>query len=147
MGLKNRCGFSLVSENRNYNRRNIATLGALSRGFSNLPWCERALRPGTKYVFKELFWGVLGALCRGRPWYGTSGQPESHFTRSSPRCTPRVVPSTFLFGCGFFAYSWKLPAYNGAFLLTIDNFSFLLTVGAFLLTILASLFTVGVFCL
>ena len=23
----------------------------------------------------------------------------------------------------FFAYSWKLPAYNGAFLLTIDNFS------------------------
>ena len=27
-------------------------------------------------------------------------------------------------GCGFFAYSWKLPACNGAFLLTIDNFSF-----------------------
>ena len=23
-----------------------------------------------------------------------------------------------------FAYSWKLPAYSGAFLLTIDNFSF-----------------------
>ena len=50
--------------------------------------------------------------------------------------------------CGmrlFFAYSWKLPAYNGAFFLTIDNFSFftfswssfaysfsfLLTVGSF----------------
>ena len=30
----------------------------------------------------------------------------------------------FDFGCGFFAYSWKLPAYSGAFLLTIDNFSF-----------------------
>ena len=30
-----------------------------------------------------------------------------------------------LFGaCNFFAYSWKLPAYSGAFLLTIDNFSF-----------------------
>ena len=28
------------------------------------------------------------------------------------------------FGCGFFAYSWKLPAYGGAFLLTVDNFSF-----------------------
>ena len=28
------------------------------------------------------------------------------------------------FGCGFFAYSWKLPAYSGAFLLTVDNFSF-----------------------
>ena len=24
----------------------------------------------------------------------------------------------------FFAYSWKLPAYSGAFLLTVDNFSF-----------------------
>ena len=28
------------------------------------------------------------------------------------------------FGCGFFAHNWKLPAYNGAFLLTVDNFSF-----------------------
>ena len=27
-------------------------------------------------------------------------------------------------GCGFFAYSWKLPAYSGAFLLTVDNSSF-----------------------
>ena len=26
--------------------------------------------------------------------------------------------------CGFFAYSWKLPAYSGACLLTVDNFSF-----------------------
>ena len=47
-----------------------------------------------------------------------------------------------------FCYSWKLPAYSGAFLLAVDNFSFctyswsffaysfsfLLTVGAFLLT-------------
>ena len=46
-------------------------------------------------------------------------------------------------GCGFFAYSWKLPAHSGAFLLTVDNFSsFMLTVGAFLLTVLASLLTV-----
>ena len=34
-------------------------------------------------------------------------------------------------GCGFFAYSWKLPAYSGAFLLTVNKFSFLLTIGAF----------------
>ena len=27
-------------------------------------------------------------------------------------------------GCGYFAYNWKLPAYSGASLLTIDNFSF-----------------------
>ena len=26
-------------------------------------------------------------------------------------------------GCSFFAYSWKIPAYSGAFLLTVDNFS------------------------
>ena len=29
-----------------------------------------------------------------------------------------------LSGCSFFAYSWKLPAYSGAFLLTIDKLSF-----------------------
>ena len=27
-------------------------------------------------------------------------------------------------GCSFFAYSWKLPAHSGAFLLTADNLSF-----------------------
>ena len=27
-------------------------------------------------------------------------------------------------GCGFFAYSWKLPAYSGAFYLQLKNFSF-----------------------
>ena len=48
-------------------------------------------------------------------------------------------------GCGFFAYSCKLPAYSGAFLLTVDKFSFLLTVGAFLLTVLAFLLTVWSF--
>ena len=31
---------------------------------------------------------------------------------------------TIFNGCSFFAYNWKLPAYSGAFLLTIDNFSF-----------------------
>ena len=35
----------------------------------------------------------------------------------------------------------------GALLLTIDKFSFLLTVGAFLLTALASLLTIGAFLL
>ena len=46
-----------------------------------------------------------------------------------PLCVP-LNPPPFplapaqIFGCGFFAYSWKLPAYSGAFLLTVDNFSF-----------------------
>ena len=38
--------------------------------------------------------------------------------------TPWRRQSCFINGCSFFAYSWKLPTYNGAFLLTIDNFSF-----------------------
>ena len=33
---------------------------------------------------------------RGHPWYGTSAQPESHSTCSSPRGAPRVVPSMSL---------------------------------------------------
>ena len=47
----------------------------------------------------------------------------------------------------FFACSSKLPAYSGAFLLTIDDFSFLLTIGAILLTVLAFLLTIGAFLL
>ena len=51
-------------------------------------------------------------------------------------------------GCGFFAYSWKLPAYSGVFFhLQLTILAFLLTIGAFLLTALASLLTVGVFLL
>ena len=50
-------------------------------------------------------------------------------------------------GCGFFAYSWKLPAYSGAFYLQLTILAFLLTIGAFLLTVLASLLTVGAFLL
>ena len=62
----------------------------------------------------------------------------------------RVQETLVSSGCGFFAYSWKLPAYNGAFLLTIDNFSFLTHNWSFsaynfsfLLTFGASFLTVG----
>ena len=48
-------------------------------------------------------------------------------------------------GCGFFAYSWKLPAAVELFHLQLTILAFLLTIGAFLLTILASLLTVGAF--
>ena len=49
-------------------------------------------------VFKKNLWAFLGPCVwgRGRPWYGTSAQIESHFTCSSPRGAPRVVPSTYL---------------------------------------------------
>ena len=52
--------------------------------------------PGT--FFSEIFLGILGPCVwgRGRPWYGTSAQPESHVTCFSPRRVPRVAPSTFL---------------------------------------------------
>ena len=39
------------------------------------------------------------------------------------------------YGCGFFAYSWKLPDCNGTFYLQLRLGAFLLTVGAFLLTV------------
>ena len=43
----------------------------------------------------------------------------------------------WIFEDAAFLLSLKLPAYSGAFLLTIENFSvFLLTIGAFSLTIL-----------
>ena len=69
------------------------------QGLSNVPWRKRAFGPGAKYVSFELFLGAFLGPCawgRGRPWYGSFGQPESHFIRPSARCAPQVVPSTFL---------------------------------------------------
>ena len=51
-------------------------------------------------------------------------------------------------GCGFSAYSWKFPAYNGVFLffyLQLTILVFDLQLEFFLLTILASLLTAGTF--
>ena len=56
------------------------------------------------------------------------------------------MPIIFM-GCGFFGYSWKLPAYSGAFYLQLTISVFLLTVGACLLTVLVFLLTVGAFLL
>ena len=55
-----------------------------------MPWRKRAFGPGTKYVFLEIFLGILGALCKekGAPLVRTTAQPESHFTCSSPRDAP-----------------------------------------------------------
>ena len=47
----------------------------------------------------------------------------------------------------FLAYNWKLPAYSGAFLLTVDNFRFFTYNWSFFASALASLLTVGAFCL
>ena len=53
-------------------------------------------------TFFPLFLGTLGALC-----LGTFAQPESHFTCSSPRCAPWVVPNTFLLN-SFWAFFRRL---------------------------------------
>ena len=58
-----------------------------------------------------------------------------HFFLRGPHKHNLLEIHTFPFGCGFFAYNWKLPAYSGAFLLTVDNFSFFTYSWAFLLTV------------
>ena len=56
---------------------------------------------------------MLQKVLRGA-LFGTFGAPE---------CQNALCGALFE-GCSFFAYSWKLPAYSGALLLTVDNFSF-----------------------
>ena len=53
---------------RNPSLRNpiLRRLFVTCRGFSNVPWRKRAFGPGTKYVFLEIFLGILGALCTGK---------------------------------------------------------------------------------
>ena len=104
-----------------YTRLSGRMMYTLSVGFSgNWPFgvsqtCLGAnvlsgLVPST--VFKRNLWAFLGPCVRGRgrPWYGTSAQPESHSTCSSPRGAPRVVPSTSLLN-----YFWAfLGPWGGA---------------------------------
>ena len=67
------------------------------RGFSNVPWRKTCLEAWYQVRFVWKYFWAVSAPCvrgRGRPWYGISAQPESHFTCSSPRCATRRVPST-----------------------------------------------------
>ena len=57
----------------------------------------------------------------------TKNTTSSQFTtchRQFRTPTPQLRKFTKFNGCGFFAYSWKLPAYSGAFLLAVGNFGF-----------------------
>ena len=68
-------------------------------GFLKRALAQTCLRPWYQVrFFLDYLWAFLGPCVRGRgrPWYGTSAQPESHFTCSSPRDAPRVAPSTSL---------------------------------------------------
>ena len=105
------------------------------------------------FLFSEegstVFFQISGERCQTHSVPGqrdcNSGDISCHFPNSS--CDNSWIGISIVFGCSFFAYSWKLPAHSGAFLLTVGNFSSLLTVGAFLLTILAFLLTVELLCL
>ena len=58
-----------------------------------------------------------------RPLAPPHRHPAGPYAPSPPTSSERPRAS-IISGCGFFAYSWKLPAYSGAFSLTLDNFSF-----------------------
>ena len=62
-----------------------------------------------RHLLYDFFGGVYWALYIRKP---TGRRPQIHPKKSYRK------------GCGFFAYSWKLPVYSGAFLLTVGNFSF-----------------------
>ena len=75
-----------------------------------------------------ILWG-WGWFPHRQPWVSrvhlgaTLESPETPFAKTPFFLVPELF-ETLLYGCSFFAYSWKLPAYSGAFLLTIDNSSF-----------------------
>ena len=80
----------------------------------------------------------VSSCCRG--WY------ENYKTQSVLGTFCQCKPPGY-FGCGIFAYNWKLPAYSGAFYSQLAILAFSLTIGAFWLTILASLLTIEAFLL
>ena len=53
------------------------------------------------------------------------------FAKETPSSLVPERSKQFIFGMRLFAYSWKLPACSGAFVLTVVLGSFLLTIGAF----------------
>ena len=87
-------------------------------GFLKRALAQTCLRAWYQVRFLEAIFGHSRAKgpCvrgRGRSWYGTSTRPESTFTCSSPRCAPRVVPSTFLLNY-FWAFLGGLGRVEGA---------------------------------
>ena len=59
-----------------------------SSGFLERALAQTCLLAWYQVRFLEIFLGIL-VYGKGAPWYGTSAQPKSHFTYSSPRCAPR----------------------------------------------------------
>ena len=69
--------------------------------------------------------GILSSIGAGVWRKAPSTFPDSNsVVEGREKHTPPPLKPSVFQGCNFCAYSWKLPAYSGAFLLTIDNFSF-----------------------
>ena len=84
------------------------------------PW--GTFRPGPQST------PVNGGRDRNAIWspavqWETGAHTMAVVIRSRNFAAESLAPTPVLYGCGFFAYSWKLPAFCGAFLLTVDNFS------------------------
>ena len=74
-----------------------------------------------------IFWGPnpgVGDLYFFRNLFRISGCQGLLDSVPGPQARNAISNIMAISGCSFFAYSWKLPAYSGAFLLTVDNFSF-----------------------
>ena len=90
--------------------------GDFGSGFLKRALAQTCFRVWYQVRFLRRIFGHSWGLVYGEgggPWYGTSAQPESHFTCSSPRGAPWVVPSTSLLNY-FWAFLVALGRGEGA---------------------------------
>ena len=86
---------------------------------------------GAMWIFWPDFWVEFWNRSLGNGVHKMASAIDVRIDDVGSILTCRIVD---FYGRSFFAYSWKLPAYSGAFLLTIDSLTVLalwLTVGAF----------------
>ena len=108
-----------------------------------------ALRLEASCLLGHIFWGGMRVKEVPRPpMFCFQNMSQKWIPHGSSECLYKWMSrSKAPFFFSFFAYSWKLAAYSGAFRLQLTVLAFLLTVGALLLTALAFLLTVGAYLL
>ena len=125
---------SLLADRPRTSRWSSLTLTLILRGIScRAAWCisQKAghliLAAAGFAIPAHLVLQSYGVKCVLQ--FGSSAAQGRLFSKgatartTTPRTTHPLTHSPTC-GCGFLAYSWKLPAYNRAFSLTVDNFSF-----------------------
>ena len=80
------------------------------------------------FSYFPLFFLYMLPVCLPTFWIwgyfsSVAGRRNRHFRAPTDAPFPKLKRQ-FVWGCSFFACDWKLLAYSGAFLLTVDNFSF-----------------------